>query len=78
MKISPNPFILETTLQTDKIFKDATLTVYNSFGQQVKQIKNISGQTITLYRDNLPFGLYFIRLTQDNQVITTDKLVITD
>lgn len=76
--IFPNPFSTQTTLQTDNLFKDATLTVYNSFGQQVKQIKNISGQTITLHRDNLPSGLYFLHLTQDNKTITTDKLIITD
>jgi hypothetical protein len=76
--VYPNPFSTQTTLQTDKIFRDATLTVYNSYGQQVKQILNISGQTITLHRDKLPSGLYFIRLTQDNKTFTTDKLVITD
>ncbi len=76
--IFPNPFSTLTTFQTDKIFKGATLTVYNSYGQTVKQIKNINGQTITLHRDNLSSGLYFIRLTQDSKVITADKLVITD
>lgn len=74
----PNPFSTQTTLQTDNFFKNATLTVYNSSGQQVKEIKNISGKTITLYRDNLPSGLYFIRTTQDNKTFTLDKLVITD
>ena len=76
--VYPNPFSTQTTLQTDKIFKDAILTVYNSFGQLVKQIKNISGQTITLQRDNLSSGLYFILLIQDSKVITADKLVITE
>lgn len=74
----PNPFTMQTTLRTDNIFKDAILTVFNSFGQQVKQIKNISGQTIILHRDNLPCGLYILRLTQDNKIFSTDKLVITD
>ena len=78
IRIFPNPFRTETTLQTDKNFKNATLTVYNLYGQEVKQIKNISGQTVTLTRDNLPSGLYFIRLTQDNKILATDKLVITD
>jgi hypothetical protein len=78
IQISPNPFSAQTTLLTDKILKDATLTVYNSFGQQVKQIKNISGQTVTLFRDNLASGLYFVRLTQDSKIISADKLVITD
>lgn len=78
LKIYPNPFSTQTTLQTGNIFNDATLTVYNCFGQTLKQIKSISGQTITLHRDNLPSGLYFIQLTQHNKVITTDKLVIMD
>jgi len=74
----PNPFSAQTTLQTDNLLHNATLTIYNSFGQTVKQIKNISGSTVTLFRDNLPSGLYFIRLTQDNKIIMIDKLVITD
>lgn len=78
INIYPNPFSSSTTLLTDKIFKDATLKVYNLCGQTVKQIDNLSGQTIVLHRDNLPSGLYFIRLTQDNKIIATKKLVITD
>lgn len=76
--ISKNPFSTETTLSSISNLKNVALTVYNSSGQQVKQMKNISGQTITLHRENLLIGLYFIRLTQDNKVIMTGKLVITD
>ena len=76
--IFPNPFSKQTTLRTDNLFKDATLTVYNLQGQTVKQIKNISGHTVTLFRDNLPSGLYFLRLTEDNKTFSADKLVITD
>jgi hypothetical protein len=78
IRIVPNPFSSETTLLSGKNFKDAILTVYNSFGQQVKQIKNISGQTITLYRDNLASGLYFIQVTEGDQLFTAGKLMITD
>lgn len=78
LTVSPNPFSTETTLHTDKAFKNATLTVYDLYGQQVKQIKNISGQATTLHRDNLPSGLYFICLTQDNKTFSADKLIITD
>lgn len=46
--IFPNPFYSYTTLQAINIFKNATLTVYNSFGQQIKQIQNISGKEIIL------------------------------
>lgn len=78
LKAYPNPFSSSTTLQSNNIFKSATLTVYNSFGQQVKQIKNISGQTVTLSRDNFPSGLYSVRLTEENKIIAEAKLVITD
>lgn len=76
--IFPNPFSMQTTLLAGKIFKNTSLTIYNSFGRIVRQIKNISGQSIILFRDNLPSGLYFIRLTQDSISFTTDKLIIID
>ena len=75
--IFPNPFSTQTILHSDILLNNATLTVYNSFGQTVKQLKNISGQTVVLSRDNLASGLYFIRLTEGNKMYT-DKLVITD
>lgn len=76
--IYPNPYNSSTTLQTNYNFKDATLTVYSLYGQQVKQIKNISGQTITLHRDNLQSGLYFLQLSEANKLITRKKIIITD
>ncbi|MFI5163720.1 MAG: T9SS type A sorting domain-containing protein [Bacteroidia bacterium] len=78
LAIYPNPFSTETTLKTTDNFKNATLTIYSVSGQQVKQIKNISGQTIQLQRDNLTSGIYFLRLSQDNNIIAADKLIITD
>ncbi len=74
----PNPFSAQTILQTDVLLNNATITIYNCFGQTVKEIKNIYGQTVVLSRDNLPSGLYFIRLTEDDKIIASDKLVITD
>jgi hypothetical protein len=78
VSVFPNPFSTETTFKTDEALKDATLEVYNSLGQTVKQIKNISGKTVTLFRDNLPSGLYYIRMRQESKVIATEKLIITD
>ena len=78
ISISPNPFSSQTVLRANILLHNATLTVYNYYGQTVKQIKNISGETITISRDNLENGLYFISLTQDNKVFSTGKLVITD
>lgn len=79
LKIYPNPFSALATLYADNLFlHNATLTVDNYFGKTVVQIKNISGHTVTFNRDNLPCGLYFVRLTEENKTIATDKLVITE
>jgi hypothetical protein len=74
----PNPSSSSITLQTSNILKEASLTFYNSYGQTVKQLDNLSGQTIVFNRDNFPRGLYFIRLTQDSKAISVNKLIITD
>jgi hypothetical protein len=76
MLISKNPFSIETTLTFD--FKNATLTIYNSSGQLVKQLKDISDQTVVLQRDNLGSGVYFVQLMQENKVIAMNKLIVID
>lgn len=78
ISITPNPFSSATTIQTNKKLINATFTIFNSFGRQVKQIKNLSGHTFILQRDNLPNGIYFIRLSHDIITIETAKLIITD
>ncbi len=77
LSAQPNPLVFETVLLADKRFNNATLNIYNAYGQEVKEIKNLSGQSITLQRDNLPSGLYILRLTENKQSFTT-KLVIAD
>lgn len=76
--VYPNPFSQQTTLKAFNLLKSASLTICNSQGQLVKEINNITGQTITIMRDNLPSGLYFVKLTEDNKVIIAERLVICE
>ena len=76
--ISPNPFITQTILSSSGVFSNATLTLYNMLGQQVHRVSNLTGRTIVLQRDNLATGFYLMRLIQDNKIIATEKLIITD
>ena len=78
VNVYPNPFSSEAIIETDNAFKNATLVVYNSIGQPVKQIKDITGQSVVLSRDNLPNGLYLLQLTQGHRNLKTIKIVISD
>lgn len=76
--IYPNPFSSDAFLHTEPALSNATLTIYNSFGQMVKQLKNISGRNIALHGNNLPGGIYFLYLAEDNRIIAAEKFVISD
>jgi len=76
VSVFPNPFSTQTTINTDKTLENATLIVYNSFGQEVRKIDNISGQSILFFRENLPFGLYFLHLKEKKEIISINKLII--
>jgi hypothetical protein len=78
LTVYPNPVSSQAIIHSANFFKDASLIVYNSFGQKVKQINHISGRTVTFFRDNLESGLYFIRLMEDDKILATNKLVISD
>jgi hypothetical protein len=76
----PNPFSSSTTLKwnSNKYLTQASLTIYNSMGQTVNQINNISGQEFILYRNELPAGLYIARLIENNKVVASERLLIVD
>ncbi len=76
--IFPNPFTSSTTIQTMGNLNNATLVVSNAYGQTVKRVENISGQSVSLSRDDLPIGLYFIELTDENTIIAFEKMLICD
>ena len=78
LTIYPNPFSTETTLRTSGLLQNATLTLYNSQGQQVKRMDHLSGHTLLLDRDNLASGLYSLRITDNNAIRSVSNLVITD
>ncbi|MCJ8289555.1 MAG: T9SS type A sorting domain-containing protein [Crocinitomicaceae bacterium] len=77
-KVYPNPFNASTTIELSTPVDNAELTVFNTYGQLVKQVENISGQEIQLSRSNLPSGIYFFKLTENNKIIAADKLIISN
>ncbi len=78
LRIYPNPFQSQTTLETSIEMKDARVMLSNCYGQIVKEIQGINGHTFTLNRSDLPIGLYFIQLVQAEKIIATKKLMINN
>tara|TARA_R110001592_G_scaffold351907_1_gene649363 strand:- start:151 stop:1971 length:1821 start_codon:yes stop_codon:yes gene_type:complete len=76
VKVFPNPFSKTTNLQMSVELKNATLNIYNSFGQVVKTINNISGNSISIQRDNLVSGIYFFQLRDKNKKLLTGRIII--
>lgn len=74
----PNPFKTELTINSELNLENVTLKLYNSLGQMVNEIENISGQQFVLNRANLTSGLYFIQLLQNDKLVQTHKIVIED
>jgi len=76
--VFPNPFISSTTIQIADNLNNATITVYNAYGQPITQVRNITGKTVPISRANLPSGPYFMRITEENKLIGIEKLIIAD
>ena len=75
-KIYPNPFTDYVILETSRELSNAKILVYNSLGQLVQELNNINGNNVTINRNNLTNGLYFLKLTQGGITLITDKLLI--
>ena len=78
VSIYPNPFNFSATIQINAPINDATLHLYNIYGQKVKTIEKISGGIAKIDRDNLPVGIYFMHLDKNGEMIVVQKIAITD
>jgi hypothetical protein len=74
--IYPNPFSESAIIKINKNLKNADLTMYNTLGQEMRRITNISGPSIILERGNLPGGIYYLVLSQENTIIMRNKILI--
>ncbi|MCE3278902.1 MAG: hypothetical protein K0S44_1093 [Bacteroidetes bacterium] len=76
--IYPNPFTTSTTFISNNQLTNSTLTIFNSAGQRVKFLENISGETITISRDNLSDGIYYLTVMEGGTIVSAHKLLIHD
>ena len=77
-KVSPNPFSLSAQITFDKTYKDIALSLYDLQGKLLLQNHYADCNQITLQRNQLSNGLYFLKLIIDDKQIETRKIVISD
>ncbi len=72
----PNPFSTETILKSNKILDNASLIIFNAFGQVVKRMDGITGKEIIIQRGDLSAGIYFVQLISTRNEAESGKLII--
>lgn len=78
VSLFPNPFSGHLTIHSGRLMDGASLSIFNGNGQKVKQFDRIYGHSIVFHREKLPEGMYYMMLSQDGQLISASKIIITD
>ncbi|MBK6396705.1 MAG: T9SS type A sorting domain-containing protein [Bacteroidetes bacterium] len=75
--VFPNPFTMESTLTIDPSIElsDLNLSIYNSLGILTRNHKIVDHST-TIRKDDLPNGLYYLKILKDGLIIGSGKIII--
>lgn len=74
--IFPNPFSENTIISLGYDATDLSLAIYNTFGQQVKQINHMSGSSVNLQSEGLSEGMYYCYIMENNKINSIHKIVV--
>lgn len=75
--VFPNPFSDQCVLKTGSLLQQAIISIENALGQILRQFSYYPEHTYIIQREDLPNGLYLLKLTWNNQLILTKKLIVT-
>ncbi len=76
--ITPNPFSHYTMITFDQAYQDIALEVYDIQGKLMVQKRYGDCSQIQFNRNQLSNGLYFLKLTLDNDLVETAKIIVSD
>jgi hypothetical protein len=78
LKIFPNPVLSNEsfTLSGEIITKKAKISIFDLYGREIKAID--LGQGYFNLKENLPKGIYLIRLDQENRMVKTQKIIVNN
>jgi hypothetical protein len=76
--IFPNPFRQVTKIAFDQTYHSIDLAVYDIEGRLIRQIKYLDSDKVLINGDQLSCGLYLLKITLDDKMIQTRKILLTD
>ncbi|MCH8902491.1 MAG: DUF2341 domain-containing protein [Bacteroidetes bacterium] len=77
--VYPNPFKDQATLlfsYNPHSFKQLSLLIFDVFGREMRRIENFEINYLLIRRDNLPAGMYFIKLIHESQVLSIGRFIV--
>jgi hypothetical protein len=76
--IYPNPMneALFVVLNRSLAVKDNRIKIFNSLGQIVRTIEDVTPVAFTIYKNNLPRGFYFLTLENNDEILLCKKIII--
>ncbi|KAF5031549.1 hypothetical protein DSECCO2_626600 [anaerobic digester metagenome] len=78
LSVIPNPVFNVARVHFNHVVTDADLMLMNTVGQTVMLIQHVSGNEVVFKRENLPAGIYVIRITEHKCTVATGKVLISD
>lgn len=78
VSVFPNPFSARAVIHADVALHNAQLNIYNQYGQSVRIITAVSGETVEIARESLSSGIYFFEIILPDRSPIIGKLVIAD
>lgn len=73
--ITPNPMNETATVKLNN-YNKIKLSILNMQGQLMSQNRYFNNQSITIHRDKLNSGIYFVKIKSDNNSIGIKKLIV--
>ncbi len=72
--VYPNPFTDYTTIELSDAVQTKKIELIDIHGRIVRIIDNVNSNSVTIHRENLPSGIYFIRIHSDDAYV--EKVII--
>ncbi len=76
LDVFPNPINNQSIIKSSVYLDNATLSVYNTYGQLVTLYENLIGNEFTIHKKDTLIGVYFLKLKEGNKQVGDTKMIV--